>query len=162
MSQSDCTHRCAQVGTPAQSIHLSGGQSSFCAPRRKGAPCQATGFSDKVSRPALPGSSAALRNLMVSSLSLLSPRLPKLWLRHSNHNLLLCLVIDLPLPCNLGLVLICPGTKYRQEETGRQTCYRLSLGREAVVTELLGACKSARVGTGTYTVVLYLVVLCMW
>lgn len=39
-----------QVGTPAQSIHLSGGQGPFCAPRRKVTPSQAPGFRDKVTR----------------------------------------------------------------------------------------------------------------
>lgn len=61
------------------------------------------------------GSSIALRNLMASTLSLLSPGLPKLRLRHSDCSLLLCLVIDPPLPYNLGLVLICQGLKARRD-----------------------------------------------
>lgn len=72
-----------------------------------------------------------------------SPGLLRLLLRQSNHSLLLHLAISPPLPCNLGLLLLCQDL--RQEETGRRACYRLSQGREAVATEPLSACKSARV-----------------
>ena len=60
-------------------------------------------------------------------LSLLSPALPRLLLRQSNHSLLLYLAINPAVPCNLGWVLLCQGLK--QEETGRRACYRLSLGQ---------------------------------
>lgn len=105
---------------PAQLSQVGKAPSTPPGGRQQPALLCAPGFRDEAIRLALSTTAGIWAICSVeggagSPLSLLSPGLPKLQLRHANHSLLLYLVIDPLLPCNLGLVLICQGLKARRD-----------------------------------------------